>query len=442
MQTMETKKCEYGSTFSDKICLFSSDYLKCCLYLSGEDAPSQGHEFTKKLFSNFIGSSQVLESFLDFHGAKNNKDWYLYRELSAAVRHISLGAYSQKHILNRLVFYRLEDTEQFRIGGIKNLDFLTRCLKKMAPVILDEAVRLKIPIPRTGFASCDFPSITTGDRLEYNINDEQKTRQKKHVVKIANEFLNTAKQFSEHEFFEPCSIADIKKKVPDSINEVEIRRYEMLVHNLQSAFDTYVIHGGYEFGEQKLKDLRSHFSVVFHILQMMGRLLHFYERHLHEAGYKDIYKKVRNQLSFLVEPEVLLDYTVNYGLYYACHFLSKGKDLAREVLRENVEWGSIKVGIPVPRGFHNRPCMMVVRVVEHYGGQVIMRAGDGCFDAGSMLDMQWAGGKIQNENITEVIFEGDVRALGDLEILAGVNYGEDHIGKPVPLPSALKYLKE
>ncbi|MEZ4525081.1 MAG: HPr family phosphocarrier protein [Desulfobacterales bacterium] len=439
---MEAKKCEYGTTFRDKICLFSHEYLKCCLYLSGTDAPADGKGFTKKLFSNLIGTSQVLESFLDFHGAKNNKDWYLYRELSAAVRHISLGAYSQKHLLNRMAFYNLKDTEQFRSEGLKNLDFLTLCLKKMGPVILDEAVRLNIPIPQTLFQTSDFPAITTGDRLEYNINDEQKTSQKKHVVKIANDFLYIAEHFEQYEFFEPYDALKLRTKVPDVINEVEIRRYEMLVHNLQSAFDTYVIHGGYEFGERKLKELRSHFSVVFHILQMMGRLLHFYERHLHEAGYKDIYKKVRNQLSFLVDPDMLLDRTVNFGLYYACHFLSKGKDLAREVLRENVERGLIKVGIPVTRGFHNRPCMMVVKVVQHYGGQVTMRAGDGCFDAGSMLDMQWAGGKIQNENITEVIFEGDVRALRDLEILAGVNYGEDHIGKPVPLPLALRYLRE
>ena len=49
--------------------------------------------------------------------------------------------------------------------------------------------------------------------------------------------------------------------------------------------------------------------------------------------------------------------------------------------------------------------------------------------------------KIQKENITQVMFRGDVRALKDIEILAGVNYGEDRIGKGIPLPNELKYLK-
>ena len=50
-------------------------------------------------------------------------------------------------------------------------------------------------------------------------------------------------------------------------------------------------------------------------------------------------------------------------------------------------------------------------------------------------------GKIQKENLSEVIFEGDVRALKDIEILSRVNYGEDSMGKGVLLPAELNYLK-
>jgi class 3 adenylate cyclase len=83
----------------------------------------------------------------------------------------------------------------------------------------------------------------------------------------------------------------------------------------------------------------------------------------------------------------------------------------------------------------------VAKIVQHYGGQVEMVVGEDRFDASSVLDIQWAGGKIQKENLERVIFEGDERALQDIEILAGVNYGEDSMGKGVPLPRELKYLK-
>ena len=49
---------------------------------------------------------------------------------------------------------------------------------------------------------------------------------------------------------------------------------------------------------------------------------------------------------------------------------------------------------------------------------------------------------IAKENITKVTFEGDERALKDIEILAGVNYGEDSMGKGIPLPKELSYLKQ
>jgi len=40
-----------------------------------------------------------------------------------------------------------------------------------------------------------------------------------------------------------------------------------------------------------------------------------------------------------------------------------------------------------------------------------------------------------------VVFEGDSRTLKDIQILAGVNYGEDTMGKGVSLPKELNYLK-
>jgi len=430
---------EQSISYQEKVRIFSHDYLRCCEYIMA----SQGdrHFFTKKLYSKLISTTQLMEDFLDFHGAKNNNDWYYYRELTATVRHLSLSAYSQKHIANRLIYYDLPDSKEFEEQGVHTLDFLNECLCKLAPVIIAEANRLDIPAPAKGFDPAKFPTITSQDLLDYDIDDENKDLQKKHIVKIASEFLNICQKFDQLGFYEPSPLEKILAIVPEKVNEVQIRRFEMLVHNLQSSFDSYVIHGGYRFGNRKLKQLRSHFSVVFHLLQFIGRLLHFYERHQHKTSFKNIYQQVQERLSALVNPETLLDRTINYGLFYACHFLTSGKQLAQEILNENIERGSITVGIPVKLGFHSRPSLLVAKIVQHFGGQVELCIGQDRFDASSVLDIQWAGGKINKENITEVTFEGDVRALQDIEILASVNYGEDTMGKGVPLPKELLYLR-
>jgi hypothetical protein len=436
---MKKTETTTGISFAEKVRTFSQDYLKCCTYISNVEKPEV--VFTQKLYSTIVSTSMLLEDFLDFHGAKNNKNWYFYRELAASVRHLSLAANFQKHISNRLVFYDLVDTGDFPREGEATLDFLTRTLMEMAPVILKEARRLKIRLPDTQFSAADFPSVVTSEMLDYDIDDKDKDQQKKNIVKISSDFLNIAKSFDQLKFYEPYTHKEILSIVPNKVNEVEIRRFEMLVHSLQSAFDTYVIHGGFRFGNRELKRLRGYFSVVFHLLQMVGRLLHFYERHLHEAGYKNTYKKVQVSLSNLVNPKTLLDLTINYGLFNACHFLTIGIELAQQILNENIERSTIKVGVPVKLGFHSRPCLLVAKIVQNYGGQVELCVGPDRFDASSVLDLQWAGGKIQKENLTEVVFEGDTRTLKDIQILAGVNYGEDTMGKGVPLPKELSYLK-
>ena len=436
---MKKNRSAIENSFEEKVRLFSQDYLRCCSYITNIDRPED--VFTQKLFSTLVSTSMLLEDFLDFHGAKNNKNWYFYRELTATVRHLSLAANFQKHISNRLVFYDLVDIGDFPIEGESTLDFLTSALMKMAPVIIKEARRLKIPIAETYYSTADFPSVVTGEMLDYDIDDKDKDQQKKNIVKISSEFLNIATSFDQLKFYEPYTHKEIIDIVPHKVNEVEIRRYEMLVHNLQSSFDTYVIHGGFRFGNRELKRLRGHFSVVFHLLQMVGRLLHFYERHLYAAGYKNTYKKVQVRLSNLVNPKILLDRTINYGLFYACHFLTIGIELAQQILNENIERATIKVGVPIKLGFHSRPCLLVAKIVQNYGGQVELCVGADRFDASSVLDLQWAGGKIQKENLTEVIFEGDARTLEDIQILASVNYGEDTMGKGVPLPKELSYLK-
>jgi len=425
--------------FEGKVRFLSHDFLRCCLYVADCDDPEQG--FTKRLYSKLIGTSQVLEDFLDFHGAKNNSQWYFYRELAATVRHLSLGGYSQKHISNRLGFYDLKEVGNLQDEGMRTQRFLTHSVIKLAPVILIEARRLDIGLPKKGFARDDFPGITTSDMLPNDIADEKKDLQKRNIVKIANDFLEIASQFDHLQFHKPKTHKEMLAMVPVTVNEVEMRRFEMLVHNLQSAFDTYVIHGGFRHGDQQLRMLRSHFSIVLHLLQIMGRLLHFYERHLHEAGYKSIYKEVRDNLAALIEPRMVLDRTINGCFYFVCHFLQQGQEVAQAILNANIEHNSITVGIPVELGFHSRPSLLVAKIVQHYGGQVELCVGEDRFDASSVLDIQWAGGKIHKENITEVVFKGDTRALHDIEILAGVNYGEDSMGKGIPLPKELSYLK-
>ena len=147
IQSMVNSQSNHENSFEKKVRIFSHDYLKCCVYISAVNNPK--NEFSKKLYSKLISTSMLLEDFLDYHGAKNNKDWYFYRELSAAVRHLSLGANFQKHLTNRLAFYDLPEYSNFKKEGEVTLDFLTKTLIKMAPVILEAVSYTHLTLPTT-----------------------------------------------------------------------------------------------------------------------------------------------------------------------------------------------------------------------------------------------------------------------------------------------------
>lgn len=436
---MSTTQCDIS--FEEKVNIFSFEYLKCILFVVelGDD----DFVFTKKLYSKLITTSHILEDFLDLHGAKKNREWIFYRELSATIRHLSLACYSQKHILSRFKYYTFKEDryETFKLEAFDTLKIIQDSIKLAAPVILAEARRLNIKFPESGYNLDYFPGSSSLRQLEPNIEDvTSKTQQRANLTRISSEFLEVVKDFDQFAFYERYDLKIIKTLVPEKINEVTIRRYEMLIHNIQSSFDSYVVNAHFASQDKPLYTLRSHFSIVFHILQVMGRLLHFYERHLYDVGYMDVYKNVSDRLADLIDPDVLLDRAVNYCLFYAWKFLSSGKDLAYDILNANMETSQIEVGIPKDRGFHSRPSLLVAKIVQHYGGEVKMIVNNDVFDASSVLDIQWAGGKIKKEEVEMVQFKGDVRALDDLKILAGVNYGEDSMGKGIPLPKELSYL--
>lgn len=429
-----------NAAFLEKVNIFSEDFLKCCTYIA-ETEPTR-RTFTKKLYGKMVSSSKLLEDFLDVHGAKNNTHWYYYRELVASVRNLSEASYSQKHIAKRLPMYGLEKTEGFCESGYETHKFLIYSLRMIANKALKEATHLGIRLPASHFLWEDFPGISTEHPLLFDINDQNLEEEKKTLVKITTEFLRASQEFEALGFYELFNVDQIRAIIPSSFNEQEARKFEMAVHSLQSSFDTYVNRSGVRFDDAKLKQLRGHISVVLHLLELSRRLLHYYERHVHEVGYRDIYKKVRDELAEAVNPEHMLDRIVNYGLHYISYFLLQGQDVAHEVLNENIERSAISVGIPQELGFHSRPCMLVAKIVQYYGGQVELQVDSDRFDASSVLDLQWAGGKIQKEEIKEVTFKGDLRALKDIKTLASVNYGEDFMGKGIPLPKELSYLKQ
>ncbi|MBW1917324.1 MAG: HPr family phosphocarrier protein [Deltaproteobacteria bacterium] len=418
---------------------FSDELLELCQFFV-HDSLDQERD-TERLYARLIYASKLVEDLLDYHGAKNNLSWYTYRELVASVLNFSSASFTMKHITSRMEFYEIGQDDYFLAASDKVHKFLFTSLNQLCQRLLEEAQHLGLNIPPFALKRERFSNLSSDQLLESDIADQDLLEEKKNIVRITTAYLNICKEFEALGFYKQFSPDELSSIIPLKANEEVLRKYEMAIHNLQSSYDTYVGRHTRGPGSHRLKCLRDHISISLHLLELGGRLSHFYERHIYDVGHRNFYCQVQSLIRELVDPESLLDAIVNYAIFYCNEYLAKGKPLSQDLLNHYIQRAEITVGVPVKLGFHSRPCMLVAKIVQHYGGQVEMVVGEDRFDASSILELQWAGGKVYRENRPQVTFIGDARALADIQILASINYGEDTMGKGIPLPAELAYLK-
>jgi phosphotransferase system HPr-like phosphotransfer protein len=425
--------------FINQVSVFADELLDLCQFFVSQ---GDGHlPDTERLYARLTYASKLVEDLLDYHGAKNNQRWYRYRELVASILNFAAAAFTMKHIVSRITFYEIGADDSFIFASQLVHRFLITTLTNLCQELIQETKKMGLRLPPTTLTRKQFANLSSNRFLEFDILPQDLYDERQHIVRITTAYLNIARDFEMLGFYKRFPTADLASIIPARINEEILRKYEMIIHNLQSSYDTYIGRDASRSEGSKFKSLRDHISISLHLLELSGRLAHYFERHLLDVGRSGIYLEVQQLLASLINSEFLLDAIINYAVFSCNEFLVRGKSLAQTLLNQYIEHGEITVGVPVKLGFHSRPCMLVAKIVQHYGGQVEMIVAGDRFDASSILDLQWAGGKVQRENLSQVKFAGDTRALADIAILASINYGEDTIGKGIPLPPELSYLR-
>jgi phosphotransferase system HPr-like phosphotransfer protein len=425
--------------FLELVDSFADELLDICQFFVSQQEEKLPD--TERLFARLSYASKLVEDLLDYHGAKNNQLWYKYRELVASILNLSAAAFTMKHIVSRISFYEIGADSSFIFTSKLVHRFLINTLTNLCQELIAETQKMGLKLSQSTLVPKQFANLSSNRFLEFDILPQDLYDEKQHIVRITTAYLNIVRDFEALGFFKRFSTEELRQLIPARINEEILRKHEMIIHNLQSSYDTYI---GRDFSRSestKFNSLRDHISISLHLLELSGRLSHYFERHLYDVGRSSVYLEMQQFLGQLINADFLLDAIINYAVFSCNEYLAKGKSLAQTLLNQFIEYDEIIVGVPVKLGFHSRPCMLVAKIVQHYGGQVEMVIDGDHFDASSILDLQWAGGKVHRENLSQVKFQGDARALADISILAGINYGEDTMGKGISLPPELSYLR-
>jgi phosphotransferase system HPr-like phosphotransfer protein len=395
-------------------------------------------DISRKFYSNLIQEAEFLESFMDEHGARENKNWNFFVEYLASIRNLSIAAFYTRHLLDRYPFYRLRESpeieDRFKNDAANVLEFLNQSILNLFGALHTTGVENGLTITRNIDAQVEFSDIEANKRLPCNVAEDEVKDEEDRIVEVCEKIKQVAKIMKESKIRRIEDLNELKLAVLQKFNEKRARMYKNLVHNIQSDFDTFVKSTKLELDYTDLKVMRGYISMPLHLLEIALWLAHFYERHEDEIRHGESKKRI----SMMVNKDVLLDKIMNFGFYYSQHFISEGKKLADEILDCFSKIVRVELPIPQPLGFHARPSTYVSLIARQYEDMdLFMIIDEEKFNAKSVMSILQAGGTLADKGYQSILFEGDKRAIEDIRVLAKHNYCEEG-----EIPVRLSYLRD
>lgn len=391
---------------------------------------------TRKFYSSLNQEAEWLESFLDEHGARENKTWARFTEYVASIRNLVKAAFFCRHITDRYPYYKLRDSEETQQQFFKDAAAVQKFLNKSIINLFEEVIREgkknDLSVPENSVNPEGFGEVEANKRLPRNTEGDEVVEQEERIIDLL-EKLSGVEATMQSMNIEPTQDPEILRHlVPGKLDEKKARMLMNLIHSTQSEFDTYIKSTPLEQTHEEFKGIRGYISMPLHLLEMMIWMIHFYERH-----EDDIRKgEAKTVISSLVTKSELLAHVVNFCFFYTLYYVREGGKLSRKVLKVFVKTVRYELSVPEPLGFHARPSTYVSKIVRRYDSEAWLIIDDEKYDARSVMSLLQAGGVLADKGYKTAVFEGDRRVLDDIKILASHNYCEEK-----EVPEELDYLR-
>jgi uncharacterized protein Usg len=374
---------------------------------------------TRPLLAMVLSRSSQLEELLDAFGAKNNEQWFTFREIMSASKIFATLGYKLLHIRHSQKTYRLLEINDDFSGDTRDaLNFVRDSLREVMLCLVNHANRLGLNHSNNVIDPSVLNEVLPPGRLPDNRQIRHVESANDTVVHICTSFLELAAQSDLLYQPEQSKETDMTQLIPDPIGEESLRQIEYRFHSFQSLYDTYIWDTDTERMAPSLPILRGHISIIFHLLETATLLAHFHERHL--ASEHPFRKNLKSGCP--IHDEQVLHTLFHFSIRYAGRYLESARQLCREVLRRFMDTKTIELPLPRYRGFHVRPSTLLARIVHHYGTDVSMKLLRSTYDVGSPLDLFRA-----NEGINAV----KRRRIADLT--AALDLPESVTSSPSPV---------
>ena len=392
--------------------------------------------WTRRHFYQLIAEADVFEAFLDDHGASHNQRYRPFRELVASVRGLSRAGFAVRHLESRLDTYGIsfackgDEEACFTQAVVEARRFLEESLRGLLRAVLEESAAGGLEFPTEPFADEDYITDQARRRLPRNLDGEIQEDEEHYIATVATRYLEVSELFSSFQLGDASSPLEGERLRNEFCTEESARVYEASVHNLQSAYDTYIKNTTLEEGDERLPRLRGHVSVAFHLLEAFTELIHFVERH-ERARSLD----ASSRIPHAVDRARVIQVALENLLSWAARMIVLGRPYAEALVPTYTNQSELLVEVPSELTLHARPVALIVKIVNHHGTATTCEVGGSECNAGSILEMMVTVGS--HPELKAYCFSGDARTLEDIQRLFAAGLGETGIGS---LPPELDYL--
>jgi phosphotransferase system HPr (HPr) family protein len=376
-----------------------------------------------------------LESFLDDYGARFNRTYGPLTELIASVRGFALAGLSLEHLVKRIEGYgvleRVADPAAAQEDLVAARTYVQGVLVDLLRAAAEEARRLGIEAPNGAGGESDGAPAAVRFRLAGDVDLESIEDEAQRIAEVSSKYLQACQMLKEAGF-EP--LADSRERgrfLRQRCSEERARVYEATVHNLQSAYDTFIKNTVVESQDPRLAQMRGHVSASLHLLEAATQLIHFVERH----GSDPRPGAARPGPAELAPRDEVHHVTLNLLLVWADRMLQAGRGLAEELLPSYTNLLALEVQLREGLSLHARPASLIVSIVNHHGTPVEMEVAGRTCNAGSILELMVLVGS--NPEADLFCFRGDEHPLRDIGLLFEHGLGEHGVSS---LPDDLGYL--
>lgn len=401
-------------------------------------AALDAERWTKKYFYRLASEADSLESFLDDFGAKFNRSFALSRELVASARWLAQAGISVRHLEGRFESYGLAaslapaETTELQASLRRTARFLAESIRALLDQLKAEFTHAGVPWRPDRLPEDQFSASGARQRLPRNVDQEELQDENQRIAEIASKYIAACAMLGDLGQREIADADDRRRRLSSVCREEHARVYEATVHNLQSAYDTYIKNTIVESRDPRLTQLRGHLSGALHLLEAVTFLTHFVERH--DQGVRDLASD--KVIGGAVQRSEVQDLILNHLLHWSNYLLQHGRPMAEDLLPTYITLQELQVELPPNVRLHARPAALIVNIVGHHGTPVEMRVNTHRCNAGSILELLVAVGS--NPEAQAYTFRGDVHPLRDIALLFESGLGEDGIEN---LPPALHYLR-